>query len=83
MDSITNNFGRNNQGALKIICGLMNDDNKKYMGMSWAEINFAIEEEEEEENRKKVKEIFQKRDDKCKYLYNIGKYELEEGEILE
>jgi hypothetical protein len=51
--------------------------------MNWAEMNFAIEEEEEEEKRKKDRELFQDKDNKRKYLYNIGKYELEEGEILE
>jgi len=55
----------------------------KFKVMSWAEINYEEEEEEEErereENRKKYKAITEER----KLLIDAGKYELEEGEILE
>ena len=55
----------------------------KFKVMSWAEINYEEEEEEEErereENRKKYKAITEER----KLLVDAGKYELEEGEILE
>jgi len=83
MPSNINKFGREYKKAPKFVCDLINESNRKYKGMNWAEMNFAIEEEEEEEKRKKDRELFQDKDNKRKYLYNIGKYELEEGEILE
>ena len=74
----------------KAACDFMAEYHKKYAGMSWAEITYAIEEEEEEEERKK-NEIKQKENaekqkkdaEKRRYLYTIGEYELEEGEVLE
>jgi hypothetical protein len=52
-------------------------------GMSWAEICYEIEEEEErqaeEERRKKIEEKMEER----RKLYAIGKYDLEDGEVLE
>jgi len=56
---------------------------KKYAGMSWAEITWAAEEEEEEEERKKIQEKNKKSDEHHRYLYTIGEYELEEGEVFE
>ena len=55
---------------------------RKFAGMSWAEITFAIEEEEEEE-REKNKEKNKKQDERRRYLFTIGEYELEEGEVFE
>jgi hypothetical protein len=50
---------------------------------SWAVMAYESEEEErlerEEEARKKNRKIMEKR----KYLLSIGKYELEDGEILD
>lgn len=55
----------------------------KYKGMSWAEICWEVEEEEErqakEEEERKIKEQMSER----RRLHALGKYELEEGEILE
>lgn len=71
-------------------CDFMAEWRRKYAGMSWADITFAIEEEEEEEERKRLEE--QKKKEKEKYLcldnerrqlYTIGEYELEEGELFE
>jgi hypothetical protein len=59
-------------------------------GMSWAEICYEADEEEEEEERKKLEEKQKNDMEKQKketeirrHLYNIGEYELEEGEIFE
>lgn len=50
---------------------------------SWAVMAFEADEEErlerEEEEREKIQKILKQR----QYLHSIGKYELEEGEILE
>lgn len=50
---------------------------------SWAVMAYEADEEErlerEEENREKYRKIIKQR----QYLHSIGKYELEEGEILE
>jgi hypothetical protein len=83
MPSNINKLGREYKKAPKFVCDLINESNRKYKGMNWAEINFAIQYEEEEERKKEAEKIFQKKDNERKYLYNIGKYELEEGEILE
>ena len=56
---------------------------RKYYGMSWSEIIFAIEDEEEEKELKKLQEKNKQNMEYRRYLYNIGNYELEEGEILE
>lgn len=64
-------------------CDFMAEYRRKYAGMSWAEITYAIEEEEEEEERRALQEKQQKEVEERKYLYSIGEYELEEGEILE
>lgn len=56
-------------------CDLLKEYLKKYKGMSWVEITYAVEEEEEEERRKLEEER--------KYLNSIGEYELEEGEVLD
>lgn len=65
----------------------------KYKGMSWADMTYAIEEEEEEElrkleeQRKKEAEELRQRNkqesERRRYLYAIGEYELEEGEVFE
>jgi len=50
---------------------------------SWA---LMILDEEEEEEQERLKEQNEKRKNKAKerrYLYSIGEYQLEEGEILE
>ncbi len=50
---------------------------------SWAEMADEADEEErierEEEAEEKIRKMIQNR----KYLYSIGQYELEDGEILE
>lgn len=61
----------------------MSDFSIKYAGMSWAEINYAIEEEEEEEERKKIEEQNKKLAEERMSMHIIGEYELEEGEVLE
>jgi hypothetical protein len=51
--------------------------------MSWAEINWLIEDDEEKE-RKEVERIdLMKAHDERKKLYQQGLYELEEGEELD
>lgn len=65
------------------VCEFMTELIKKYAGMSWAEISFQEEEEEEEEERRKIEQEKQKVLEERRYLYSIGEYELEEGEILE
>jgi hypothetical protein len=77
---------KNRRGSGDYVTGLL----KKYKGMSWAEMTFAIEEEEEEEELRKVEEErkkesqrLKKEDEERRYLYIIGQYELEEGEVFE
>lgn len=66
----------------------------KYKGMSWADMTYAIEEEEEEEELRKLEEQRKKEaeelrqrnkqeSERRRYLYAIGEYELEEGEVFE
>jgi hypothetical protein len=55
----------------------------RFVGMKWAEICWILDEEEEEKMRTKRLEINQKLDNKRKNMLMSGKYELEEGEILE
>ena len=59
---------------------------EKFKSMSWADISWAIEEEEErvaeiqeKERAKEIETIVKER----KELLSKGKYDLEEGEILE
>ena len=47
--------------------------------MSWAEINWLVEDEEEQANKTEL----QKLHDERKRLYAQGLYELEEGEVLD
>jgi hypothetical protein len=77
---------KNKRGTSDYVTELL----KKYKGMSWAEMTFAIEEEEEEEELRKVEEErkkesqrLKKEDEQRRYLYIIGQYELEEGEVFE
>lgn len=67
---------------------------EKYRGKSWIEIcweeeeeeeKLRLEEEAEERRRREDKEYaaYMKMVEERRYLYSIGKYELEEGEILE
>ena len=56
---------------------------KKFKGMSWSEITFAIEDEEEEEEQKIQHEKNKNNDKERLKMYKAGNYELEEGEILE
>ncbi len=72
-----------NQKAYNEALDYMAEICRKYAGMSWAEISFAEEEEEEEENRKKEAQRLNDLANTRRYLYMIGEYELEEGEILE
>jgi len=56
---------------------------ERFKGMSWAEINWLIEDDEEKE-RKQVERIeLVKAHDERKKLYQQGLYELEEGEELD
>ena len=50
----------------------------RFKGLSWAEINYLVEEEEEEERRIVLDKIHEERKD----LVMKGEYELEEGEEL-
>ena len=52
---------------------------KRFLGKSWAEIEWEAEEQEEEEANKKLKELDLKR----KKLWIWEAYELEEGEVFE
>lgn len=56
---------------------------KKYAGMSWSEMCYAIEEEEELKECEKTRENNKKQDKERKNLYTNGDYDLEEGEIFE
>ena len=67
----------------EIECDFMADFYKKFAGMSWAEITFAIEEEEEEEEYRKLQEKNKEDANRRRNLYAIGEYELEEGELFE
>jgi len=65
---------------------LSQDIMERYKKMSWAEISWEIEEEEErikeiEENERQ--KVYKAIDSERKELLTEGKYELEEGEILE
>jgi hypothetical protein len=51
--------------------------------MSWAEINWFIEDEEEEERKKAERVELLKAHEERKKLYQQGLYELEEGEELD
>ena len=83
-DNNADEFGRDlSLKNYKAACDFMADYRRKYAGMSWAEINYAIEEEEEEEERKKLEEKQKKETEIRRHLYTIGEYELEEGELLE
>jgi hypothetical protein len=50
----------------------------RFKGLSWAEINYLVEEEEEEERKTVLTKIHEERKD----LVMKGEYELEEGEEL-
>jgi hypothetical protein len=71
------------QNTVKQIQANWNPEEMFLKNRSWAQM-IADEEEEEEEERKmleqeKLKNIIATR----QFLYSIGEYELEEGEILE
>jgi len=55
----------------------------RYKGMSWAEINWLIEDEEEEERKAAERVELLKAHEERKKLYQQGLYELEEGEELD
>ncbi len=88
MSNHTNNefideFGRDlSLKNYKAACDFIAEMHKKYAGMSWADITYAIEEEEEEEERKKNEMLHKEIAEKRRYLHAVGEYELEEGEIL-
>jgi hypothetical protein len=64
-------------------CNNPSDFLERFKGMSWAEIEWTIEEEEEEEKKKVETEELRKKLAERKELYKKGKYELEEGEELD
>jgi hypothetical protein len=64
----TDEFGRDSTLRLK---NFMAELNRKYGGMSWSEICYAIEEEEEQEQERQ------------QLLAKNCSYELEDGEIFE
>ena len=55
----------------------------RYKGMSWAEIDYLLEEEEEEAQKKIETDELRKTLSVRKELHNQGLYELEEGEELD
>lgn len=82
---IVDEFGRDlslkpKQYDFKSIFGNLLD---RYKGMSWAEINWFIEDEEEEERKKAERVELLKAHEERKKLYQQGLYELEEGEELD
>jgi hypothetical protein len=59
---------------------------RRFTGKTWAEVQWELEEEEEEEQRvinERIKERNRVNDAARKQLYNLKKYEAEEGEIFE
>ena len=74
----TDEFGRDTSFRLSKSSFIF-EYTKKYKGMSWAEITYAIEEEEEQEKQAKNKKQQEERTN----LLKKGEYELEDGEILE
>lgn len=68
-----------NQELAQIVCIMSEIYSKK---RSWVQMDIDDEEEEQEklrEEENKMKNILAAR----RFLYNIGQYELEDGEILE
>ena len=55
----------------------------RFKGLSWAEIDWLVEEEEEEAQKNLETEELKKTLSVRKELHNQGLYELEEGEELE
>ena len=72
---IVDEFGRD----LSLKKSLFDDLLSRFKGMSWAEINWLVEDEEEQANKTEL----QKLHDERKRLYAQGLYELEEGEVLD
>jgi len=77
--SSQNEFGRElafkTSATDMFIYNFINELNKKYKNMTWAEICYA----QDEENQEKYKELAMER----KKQLAAGNYELEDGEILE
>jgi hypothetical protein len=74
----------------KLANSLFGDYFARFKGMSWAEINWLLEDEEEVERKKQEEEVLiAEREQLCKalterkQLHQQGLYELEEGEELE
>jgi hypothetical protein len=55
----------------------------RFKGMSWADINYLLEEEEEEALALEKANVIRELDAKRRELFAKGDYELEEGEIIE
>jgi hypothetical protein len=82
---IVDEFGRDlslkpKQYDFKSLFGNMLD---RFNGMSWAEINWFLEEEEEEQQKQADRAELRKAHEERKQLYAKGLYELEDGEELE
>ena len=73
----------NSNSIIQFKLNLFMNNKNNFKGMSWAEVSFAVDEEEErlikEENERILGEQLAER----RRLYALGKYELEDGEILE
>ena len=57
-----------------------------FKGKTWAEVNWELEEKEEEEERatnERIKEKNKVNDAERKKLFDLKKYDAEEGEIFE
>ena len=76
-------FGRDLSLKPKEYKPLFDDYLVRFKGMSWADINYLIEDEEEAERKKAERVELLKAHEERKKLYQQGLYELEEGEELD